>query len=81
MNKAVPAEKSNNYNVTITPQMQKVLDYINENQYITDGGVQDLLNVKSTRAYTVMKKMVSQGLITVSGRGKNKKYLKRTDMD
>ncbi|MBO5524688.1 MAG: transcriptional regulator, partial [Roseburia sp.] len=81
MNKAVLEEKGSNYNAAITPQMQKVLDYIDENKYITDDEVQDLLHVKSTRAYTVMKKMASQGLITVSGRGRNKKYLKKMDMD
>ena len=59
----------------ITSQMQKMLDYIKTNGQITDGEVQNLLNVKYTRAYNLMKQMEKANLILISGRGSDKKYL------
>ena len=63
--------------VVITPQMQTVLDFIEENGQITDCEVQELLEIKHTRAYTLMKKMEKDGLIAVVGRGSSKKYVKK----
>lgn len=80
MNKAVKDEKRNRNLLDITPQMQTILDFIHENGQITDGEVQELLKIKSTRSFTLMKKMVNEGLVLVVGRGANKKYLaKSTD--
>ena len=80
MNKAVKDEKKNRNLLDITPQMQTILDFIHENGQITDGEVQELLKIKSTRSFTLMKKMVNEGLVLVVGRGANKKYLaKSTD--
>lgn len=76
MNKAAQADNKNSNILSITPQMQKVLDFIDENGQITDDEVQELLNIKSTRSYTLMKKMVSEGLVLMVGRGVDKKYLK-----
>ena len=56
--------------------MQKILDYIDENGKITDGEIQDLLGLKKTRAFTLAKQMRDEGLITVVGRGTDKKYTK-----
>lgn len=78
MNRAVSMENKNNSIPNITPQMQTVLDYIDENGQITDSEVQDLLDIKSTRSYTLMKKMANEGLVLVNGRGANKKYLRNT---
>lgn len=58
----------------ITPQMKAVLDYLSEYGEIGDEELQDLLNVKRTRAYIVARQMVEQGLIKSSGRGINKHY-------
>ena len=58
----------------ITPQMKAVLDYLSEYGEIGDEELQDLLNVKRTRAYLVAREMVEQGLIKSSGRGVNKRY-------
>ena len=63
--------------VVITPQMQTVLDFIEENGQITDCEVQELLEIKYTRAYTLMKKMEKDGLILIVGRGSSKKYVKK----
>lgn len=61
----------------VTFQKQTVLDFIEENGGITDSEVQELLDVKSTRAYTLMKEMEKEGLIIIVGRGSDKKYLKK----
>ncbi len=66
-----------NKTLAITPQMQTVLDFIEENGQITDSEVQELLEIKNTRAYTLMKKMEKDGLIVIVGRGNSKKYLKK----
>ena len=61
----------------VTSQKQTVLDFIEENGGITDSEVQELLDVKNTRAYTLMKEMEKEGLIIIVGRGSDKKYLKK----
>ena len=53
------------------------IDFIEENGQITDCEVQELLEIKHTRAYTLMKKMEKDGLIAVVGRGSSKKYVKK----
>ena len=59
----------------ITAQMQKILDYIDENGQITDQEIQDLLGLKKTRAFTLAKQMRDDGLIKVVGRGSQKVYV------
>lgn len=71
------AKETINTAFAITPQMQTVLDFIEENGQITDSEVQELLDIKNTRAYTLMKQMEKDGLIVIVGRGSSKKYLKK----
>ena len=71
------AKEATTTTVAITPQMQSVLDFIEENGQITDSEVQELLEIKNTRAYTLMKKMEKEGLIVIVGRGSSKKYMKK----
>jgi len=59
----------------VTPQMQLVLDYLKEHSGISDEEVQMLLNVKRTRAFNLTKQMSDAGLITIIGRGKNRKFV------
>ena len=59
----------------ITPQMKKVLDYITEHGQITDEAIQNLLGIKKTRAFDLMKQMKNKGLVRVVGRGAEKQYL------
>ena len=59
----------------ITAQMQKILDYIDENGQITDQEIQDLLGLKKTRAFTLAKQMRDEGVIKVVGRGSQKVYV------
>ena len=63
--------------VAITPQMKTVLDYLSEYGEMTDEDLQELLNVKKTRAYLLARQMNENGLIDIIGRGAAKKYKRR----
>lgn len=58
----------------IKKQWQIVIDYLTEHGEITGSKLQELLDVKRTRAYILAKEMEETGLIIASGRGENKKY-------
>lgn len=58
----------------ITPQMKVVIDYLSEYGEIGEEELQELLNVKRTRAYIIARQMIEQGLIECLGRGENKRY-------
>ena len=60
--------------VSVTPQMKVVLDYLAEYGEMTDGELQELLNIKKTRAYLLTRQMSENGLIEIEGRGAGKKY-------
>ncbi len=59
---------------TVTPQMKIVLDYLAEYGAMTDEELQELLNVKKTRAYLIARRMNKEGFIEIEGRGTGKKY-------
>ena len=69
------AEEMGNVN-GISVQMQRILDYIDENGQITDIEIQELLGIKKTRAFTLAKEMRDAGLIRAVGRGIDKVYVK-----
>ena len=58
----------------ITPQMKAILDYLSDYDEMTDEDLQELLNVKRTRAYLLARQMSENGLIDIVGRGNGKKY-------
>lgn len=58
----------------ITSQMKIVLDYLAEYQEMTEEELQELLNIKKTRAYLLARQMSENGLIDIIGRGAGKKY-------
>ena len=58
----------------ITPQMKMVMDYLAEYGEMTDEDLQELLNIKKTRAYLLARQMNESGLIDIVGRGATKKY-------
>ncbi len=60
--------------VIVTPQMKMVLDYLTEYGEMSDEDLQELLNVKKTRAYLLARQMNENGLIEIVGRGSGKKY-------
>lgn len=57
------------------PQQFIILKFIRENGSVTEQQAMELLNVKKTRAYTVLREMVQSGLLIANGRGVTKKYL------
>jgi len=58
----------------ITAQMKIVKDYLEEYGEMTDAELQELLNIKKTRAYMLARQMSENGLIEIIGRGTDKKY-------
>lgn len=59
----------------VTPQMEILLAYLTKYGEISDREVQNLLDIKRTRAYTLTRQMKEIGLIKSSGRGSGKKYI------
>ena len=60
--------------VILTSQMRKVIDYLADRGEMTDSDLQKLLNVRTTRAYQIVRQMSKNGLIEIVGRGSAKKY-------
>ncbi len=54
---------------------QKVLSYIKENDSITRKETEDIAGLKQTAAGRLLSKMVQDKLITVTGQGKNTRYV------
>lgn len=61
--------------VELTPQMATILDYISDYGEIGQKDVENLLDVKRTRAYVITKQLVDADLIKAIGRGEDKKYI------
>ncbi len=61
----------------MTAQMEELMEFIDTHGEVSEGDVQDLFNVRSTRAYVLMRQMRDAGLVKVKGRGPDKKYVKR----
>ena len=60
--------------VVITPQMKSVMDYLAEYGEMTEEDLQELLNIKKTRAYLLARQMHENELSDIIGRGATKKY-------
>lgn len=58
----------------IKPQWQTVIDHLKAHGELTADGLQKLLGLKKTRAYTLSKQMEEAGIIEIIGRGEDKKY-------
>jgi len=62
------------------PQHKAVLDYLRNNPFITNEIVQNVLSVKQTRAYAVIREMVNEGLIVKRGTSKeDNEYIVKSD--
>ena len=61
----------------LTPQMKTVLDYLEEFGEMGEDDLQELLNVKRTRAYVLARQMSEEGLIEIIGRGAAKRYKRK----
>ena len=69
-----PSEGTKKIPAVITPQMKIVMDYLAEYGEMSDEDLQELLNIKKTRAYLLARQMHENGLIDIVGRGAAKKY-------
>ena len=63
--------------VLINSQWQTVLDYLNQHGAMDTAALENLLQVKRTRAYLVSKEMADAGLIKIVGRGVNKRFYRK----
>jgi ATP-dependent DNA helicase RecG len=52
------------------PQHRAVLDYLKDHAFVTSEAVQEILSVKQTRAYAIIREMVGAGLIVRRGSGR-----------
>lgn len=59
---------------TLTKQEQIIIDYIKNNGFIADEKLQTLLNIKKSRAYSIIKSMKEKNIIVTKGRGNDKKH-------
>ena len=55
--------------------MKTVLDYLAEYDEISDEELQELLNIKKTRAYLLTRQMSEENLIEIVGKGAAKRYM------
>lgn len=53
-----------------------ILDYLKQNEIITRPEVEKMLEVGTTTAYRILKRMTENGILTQCGKGKNTKYKK-----
>lgn len=60
----------------LTPQMREILDIASRQGGITDEEIRALLDIKKTRAYTLVKEMREMGLLRAVGRGAEKRYVR-----
>ena len=68
------AEKQAPYSYYPNAQQQKILSYVQEHGKISDEELQELLDIKRTRAYLIAKEMLDKNLLAVQGRGIKKYY-------
>lgn len=64
----------NQNNYELTEQEETIIDYIKQYGFIRRSTVEDILGVKTTRAYELLKLMVSKNLILQEGNNKSIKY-------
>ena len=55
---------------------EMIMESVNKNGSITRNEVEELLKVKQTRAYTILKKLCDDGELQAISEGKNTKYIK-----
>ncbi|HKM28958.1 MAG TPA: RNA-binding domain-containing protein [Anaerovoracaceae bacterium] len=73
-NNPSPTSDQGTKKLEATPQEQKVIKYLYDNNEMTDEEIQELLHIKKTRTFTLVKDLESKGYVVIEGRGKDKKY-------
>ncbi|MBP5293068.1 MAG: putative DNA binding domain-containing protein [Clostridia bacterium] len=59
----------------VTDQMKTVLDYLKSHGQIADPELEELLGIKKTRAFNLIKRMKELRLVESFGRGQEKRYM------
>ena len=57
------------YQPKLTPQMEELIEYLREHGEISHNGVQELLDIKRTRSFVLLKQMSELGIVSIKGRG------------
>lgn len=60
--------------LTLNVAEENVMDYVIKHDFITRKQVEEILDVKTTKAYNVLKKLCEDGKILAEGKGKQKIY-------
>ncbi len=60
---------------TLTPQKQTVIDFIKKHGSISSKETENLLGIKRTRVYIILKELTEEGYITITGKGSDKRYV------
>lgn len=60
--------------------MKTVLDYLAEYGEMSDEDLQELLDIKKTRAYLLSRQMSEMWLIEVIGKGSEKRYRRKSEI-
>ena len=68
-NKNLKSQNNEEDILHITHQQQRIIDYIKEHEYITYPIIQELLDVKKTRAYVIVKSLKDKNIVKCQGRG------------
>jgi Predicted transcriptional regulator containing an HTH domain and an uncharacterized domain shared with the mammalian protein Schlafen len=61
-------------NTTLSLQEKNIIEYLQLHESAADEDIQSLIDVKRTRAYVIIKKLIDMGIIKAVGYGKGKKY-------
>ena len=72
MNEMTNKSKESN-KLKLTNQEKIILEYLNDHHELNDEIIQNLVNVKRSRALAIIRMMSEKGLLKIVGRGKNKK--------
>lgn len=59
----------------LTEQEQIIVDYIKQYKFIRRSTVEDILDVKKTRAYEAITSLIEKNIIKASGTGSSSKYI------
>lgn len=65
----------NTVTTTLTDSQKAVIDYLKNNLSITRSEIEKLLEIKTTRANTIINELLDLHILIKSGNGKNSKYI------
>ena len=51
-----------------------IIEYLKNNEYITNKVLQDVCNIKDTKSKTILRNLVSREIILLEGANKNRRY-------